>query len=439
MESVTKLSRRTTITIFMLGIAGQIAWAIENNWFNLFVYDEISKNTDVVAWMTAVSAATATITSLIMGTLSDHTRTKMGRRKPYLFYGYTIWGLVTALFPTVAYIEIIGIALVMVVIMDSVMTFFGSTANDAAFNAWITDISDSSNRARIQGLLSVGTLLGNLIAIGAAGIVIQTYGYYVFFYILGGFVTFVGLLFGSLVQEPPLDSITIKAPTVKEVFVDLYSSFRPDYLKANRTLFLLFGYMCILGIGSQVASPYLFIYLEENMGFDETTISVVAVIVIGIAALCTIAISLVAHKLNRHTTLLFCTIGGFIGFLSFTQSHTIPTIAVSYAIQLSFSMAGGVIMGAWMQDLYPEENRGKFQGFRMIFFVAIPMIIGPMIGSYIIHTYGIKIIENNILTGYIPTSEIFIGAGIIALFALIPLFFIPKAAGKIVFKKQDQK
>ena len=33
------------------------------------------------------------------------------------------------------------------------------------------------------------------------------------------------------------------------------------------------------------------------------------------------------------------------------------------------------------QDLLPEQNRGKFLGIRMIFWIAIPMVIGPWIGS----------------------------------------------------------
>ena len=87
MAQCTKLGFRLTSTIFILAIAGQIAWAVENNWFNVFVFDMVSPNPDVVAWMVAVSAATATITSLIMGTLSDHTIIRMGKRKTL----YSLW------------------------------------------------------------------------------------------------------------------------------------------------------------------------------------------------------------------------------------------------------------------------------------------------------------------------------------------------------------
>lgn len=179
---VTPIRMQTWLVIALLGVAGQIAWAVENSWFNVFVYDEITEDPTPVAWMVAVSAITATVTTILIGALSDRTRSKMGKRKPYILFGYVLWGIITALFPMVELIQRLSVAVFMVVFMDAVMTFFGSTANDACFNAWITDITDHTNRGRVQGILMMTTLIANLIAIGASGFIIDTYGYFIFFY-----------------------------------------------------------------------------------------------------------------------------------------------------------------------------------------------------------------------------------------------------------------
>lgn len=40
-SSSEKLSSRTWLVMLALSLVGQIAWAVENSWFNTFVYDTI--------------------------------------------------------------------------------------------------------------------------------------------------------------------------------------------------------------------------------------------------------------------------------------------------------------------------------------------------------------------------------------------------------------
>ena len=47
------------------------------------------------------------------------------------------------------------IAIIVVVIMDCVMSYVGSTANDAAFNAWVTDNTAGPYRGIVEGVIAV--------------------------------------------------------------------------------------------------------------------------------------------------------------------------------------------------------------------------------------------------------------------------------------------
>ena len=194
----TPIPVRTWFIIALLSISGQIAWGVENAWFNTFVFDTLTPDPRPIAWMVAISAIAATLTTLLMGTLSDRTQTRLGRRRPYILFGYIFWGIVTALFPAVSLLQPIGLAVVMVVAADAIMTFFGSTANDAAFSAWTTDVTDTSNRGRVEGLIQMTIFVSFIITFALAGLVIDQFGYFVFFYGLGGFVTLTGLIGGSL-------------------------------------------------------------------------------------------------------------------------------------------------------------------------------------------------------------------------------------------------
>lgn len=149
----SKLSPRVWASLIVFGLFGQLAWTVENMYFNVYVYNTITGNTTVIASMVAFSAITATLTTLFMGALSD----KVGKRKIFICAGYIIWGFTTfafslitvhntsVLFPAANAVMLAG---VFVVIMDCVMTFFGSTANDAASTHGLQTLLSRKTAAR---------------------------------------------------------------------------------------------------------------------------------------------------------------------------------------------------------------------------------------------------------------------------------------------------
>ena len=56
----TKDGARLWAMVWALGLAGQLCWNMENQWFNTFVYARIAKDPTIISWMVAVSAAATT-------------------------------------------------------------------------------------------------------------------------------------------------------------------------------------------------------------------------------------------------------------------------------------------------------------------------------------------------------------------------------------------
>ena len=175
--------KRNWQILLLFGLIGQIAWSVENMYFNLFVFETISPNLDAVTLMVQLSGVAATLTTLIAGTLAD----KAGNRRSFIAYGYAIWGITVALFGFISKDLVqnlfhtdentaINIALVAVIAGDCVMTLFGSTANDAAFNAWVTDNTEESFRGKVEGVLAVLPLIAMLIVAGGFGILVEAIG-----------------------------------------------------------------------------------------------------------------------------------------------------------------------------------------------------------------------------------------------------------------------
>jgi hypothetical protein len=59
------LPRKTWFSLILLGFAGQLAWGVEKQYFNTFLYDNIIQDLGPISWMVAAIAVTATITTIL--------------------------------------------------------------------------------------------------------------------------------------------------------------------------------------------------------------------------------------------------------------------------------------------------------------------------------------------------------------------------------------
>ncbi|MBQ8718417.1 MAG: MFS transporter, partial [Clostridia bacterium] len=154
----SKLSFKFTLTLTLLSLIGQIAWVVENMYLNVFIYKMFHASAADISLMVAASAVTATLTTVFIGALSD----RLGKRRVFICGGYILWGisilgfallrldLISAAFPSAASAASLGVSLV--IALDCLMTFFGASANDASFNAWLTDSTDATNRGAAEGI-----------------------------------------------------------------------------------------------------------------------------------------------------------------------------------------------------------------------------------------------------------------------------------------------
>ena len=169
-----------------------------------------------------------------------------------------------------------------VIIMDCLMTFMGSTSNDAAFNAWITDITDNSNRAKTEGMLATFPVLALVIVTVAFGILASSFGYPACFIGLGILVTVCGIIGLFTVK----DSLSGEKKNTN-FWADLIYGFRPSVIAGHRGLYLSLACFCILNVAVQIFMPYLFIYVQHQIGLDfgnlniTPPVAIVAVLVVG--------------------------------------------------------------------------------------------------------------------------------------------------------------
>ena len=421
---ITKLGKKQWLTIILFGLIGQIAWSIENMEFNLFLFNYIGGSTTDIANMVAYSAFFATLTTLVMGTVSD----RVGHRKMFLCVGYILWGISTLSFAFisrdniskltgVSLSQVLPLTVFAVIFMDCVMTFFGSTANDASFNSWVTETTDHTNRTSVEGVLNTFPLLSMLLVAGASGIIIEQTGWPLFFIIMGIGVSICGLLGLFFVKDTKI----AKPEHQEGFFATLIYGFKPKVIKENKMFYLTLAGLCVFNIATQIFMPYLLIYLEKTLNFSTLTYSIVMAVVILIASIASIFLGRLIDKLGRKKMGYLAIAIFSLGLIVLTFIHSVLGFAIVGTLMMIGFVTISIVLMSTTRDYTPKEHVGMFQGIRLLAYVLIPMTIGPNIGSFITNNSnaGTYVNSYNEVVN-LPVCWIFLAAGICALFIYIP-------------------
>jgi len=414
------MKKRTWAALIVVGLVGQFAWTIENMYFNVFLYNAIAPDPTAIAWMVALSAVAATVTTLLMGAASD----RVGKRKAFIALGYILWGLSVMAFALLArperlagfqaaYAKGILTGPILVIVLDCVMTFFGSTANDAAFNAYVTDVTTTENRGRAESVLAILPLISMLVIFGVFDSWTQRGDWFSFFLFFGVLMSATGVLSLFLVK----DSEALK-PRRDSYFQNLLYGFTPRVVKGLPELYLSLLAFTLFSIGVQVFFPYLIVYFQHYLKMDNYAI------VLGVVLLFASLVSVLAGKfLDKYGKLSFVLpaagvmVAGLLG-LFFVRSAA--GVMVTGAIMMSGYMLVTAALSALIRDYTPKDKAGHFQGVRMVFAVALPMIIGPFIGSAVIKNGG-AVYEDLGVVKNVPTPAIFLAAAVCVLLVILPV------------------
>lgn len=437
----TKLGWRKWLTFILAGFVGQLAWSIENNYLNVYVFD-VTARYDFIPVMTIASAAAATITTLFMGALSD----RLGKRKLFISFGYILWGISIFLFafldPTSS-LNIVAnnvfLAGTMIVIIDCLMTFFGSSANDAAFNAFVTDTTSENNRGKVESVLSILPLLALIIVIVIAGFFVdvpvgEIKRWNMFFYVFGGITLLVGI--ASLFLIPKDTAIPNKA----NYWGNVIYGFRPKVIKENPVLYTTLLAFTVFNIGLQVFMPYFILYVQNVLLITGSDFTICLGIVLLVASALTVIFGLFMDKIGKNKimipALIVGALGGMLVFLvPASQAITKVGMVIGGTILMTGYLVSTAVLGAKIRDYTPSTEVGLFQGVRMIFCVLVPMVIGPLIAQALCQIGGESYTNEFGQLVYPPNKWLFFVTGVIFLMAIVPVIFMMKKERQIINEK----
>jgi MFS family permease len=424
--TLARLNGRTWFTIVVIGLIGQLAWTVENMYLNVFVYNTITDDPNVIATMVAASAIAATLAAMLIGAASDRART----RRPFIAVGYVLWGLSTAALGFVqpssdaaASAQSVGAAVVMIVLLDCVLSFFGAGANDGAFNAWVTESTVPANRGRVDGVLAIMPLVGMLIVFGALDGLTQHGEWKLFFGIVGGATALVGLLAWVLVRDAA-DTQPAPGGYVAAVVAGL----RPRTIASNPRLYITLTALAVFGISTQIFIPYLIIYIQRYLRIDGYAIVLGSVLIL--ASVMSVLGGRVIDRIGKLRAVVPAISIMIVGLAVMFFVRDELAVIVAGTVMMGGMMLTAAALGATVRDETPLDRVGMVQGLRMIAVVLIPMVVGPFIGAAVIVGANETFDDLGVIK-QVPTPWIFLAAAVVALIALIPIAILRRRSVRV--------
>jgi len=426
----TKLSRRFWLALVLFSLMGQIAWVVENMYLNVFIYKMFNASAADISFMVAASAVAATLTTVFIGALSD----KLGKRRIFISGGYVLWGISILGFALLK-LDIIGplfasvagaasVCITLTIILDCVMTFFGSSANDAAFNAWLTDSTDASNRGAAEGINAMMPLVAILAVFGGfmAFDLNKSESWTLIFIIIGIAVIAIGISGFFIIEENKI------APSETGYLSNIIYGFRPSTMRANPSFYFYLIVFIIFNIAIQIFMPYLIIYYEVSLGMSDYVLVMAPAIIL--ASVVTALWGRVYDKKGFSFAAVFSILWLVVGFVMLFIFRTKLPVFIGSLLMMSGYLAGMAVFGAKIRDLTPRGKAGMLQGVRIFSQVLVPGIVGPFIGKQILADAEV-IVNSDGTESFVPNANIFLGA-------LVPVIILAAIllARELIIKKK---
>lgn len=409
------------LALVIFSLVGQVAWVMENMYLNVFIYKMFHATAGQISLMVGASAVAATVTTLLIGAFSD----KLGKRKIFICGGYVAWGISILGFALIReeWIGTLNLCITLTIALDCVMTFFGSSANDAAFNAWLTDCTDETNRGRVEGINAMMPLMAILVVFGGFMSLNQDLqeSWTIIFCVIGGVVLVLGVAGFFLIEES-----AVRSEENRSYFANIFYGFRPSVIRENWKLYLSLLIFALFNIAIQIYMPYLILYYSVSLGMADYVLIMAPAIIL--AAIFTAVYGRVYDQKGFSFAVLIPMALLIAGFALLYVFKGTALVFIGSLLMMCGYLSGMAVFGAVIRDHTPEKKAGMFQGLRICFQVLLPGMIGPAIGAAVLANAE-QILNSDGTYSFVPNENIFLAALVAAgvtLLALSPLLKLLK-------------
>ncbi len=327
----------------------------------------------------AAGVLTAVLVQPTVGSISDYTISRFGRRKPYILIGTTL-----------DLIFLVGLATsnsVIAVAAFVVLLQFSSNFAQGPFQGYVPDLVPAPQVGLASGMVGLFTILGVVTgtALASLGIALKDFTLPTIALGVIEFATMLSLFFRLDEGRKAKDRGGRSWPAIAA------EAWGTDILRERSFLFLVASRFFVLG-GSAFLIVLAVPYLERALGMtDENERASWIFITTLVAALCTAVATIPAARLSqrigRKKVIYGACAVGAVG-LTIAALAPAPPVLVVGAILVGIG-AGSFLAVDWalMTDIIPKASSGRYMGISNVA-TATNGVISTIVGGLIIDAFA---------------------------------------------------
>lgn len=396
-----KLNYKRTVFIGLGFFTVALVWSIYNVAVPLYL-DDLKLSKFWVGAIMAIDNVFAMAFNPLFGNLSDKTRTRFGRRMPYLLIGIP---LATVFFVMIPFMRFnLWTLMPTVIIMNVCMCLYR-----APTVALMPDLTPPPLRSQANGVINLMGGIGTAVAM-LAGAALFKVGESVPFAVVGGVMILTIVIMFIFVKEPK-DAYKAEDKPKDEVHGKLEPAER-------RSLILILVAIFCWFVGYNGIETFLSIYGRAVLGVEKGVTSTLLLIFSGIFLLTAIPSGFIAKRIGRRVTIM---IGLSVMLLLCVSMIFVKNIMFIYPLMA----LGGIGWACVNINSYPmvvqlaKKRVGTFTGYYYFFSMAAASVAPMAIGKLMDSVPKIKALVN-----VIPEQVIFPVAMVFFALAMLSMAFV---------------
>jgi len=400
--------------IFLLGFGFfgiSIIWALYNAYVPIFLQDTFRMSRTATGFIMTIDNLFAVLLLPFLGALSDMTRTRLGRRKPYILLGAPSAALMFALIPIAREHGNLALFMGTIILMNFFMALFRSPVV-----AFMPDITPSERRSQANGIINFMGGLGALLAY-FGGKVLYEINYAYPFYVGAAIMLLGNLLVVLRVPEPeeyrvPGRGVSLRrllSETSRRSFGELRENLRDVFASHEKSLLAILLAIFFWFVAFNSLETFFTSYVKYHLfglptGVPETEltrrIESTGAFMLGVFSLSFMLFAIpsgfIGGRFGRRRTItlgLLMVIGVMVGTFLVGQGSKPESPSLSDPVIMTFMglfFVGGI---GWAMvnvnslpmvvDMTTEEKLGGYTGLYYFFSQAANLLAPPLAGVFL--------------------------------------------------------